>query len=96
MTQRWPDKLWLVRHGQSAGNVARDAAHAAKADRMMLGGRDVDVPLSDLGIVQARALGSWFADMPANQRADALLVSPYARAVRTAELLREMGGVDAD
>ena len=25
--QPWPDRLWLVRHGQSQGNVARDAAH---------------------------------------------------------------------
>ena len=24
---RWPKCLWLVRHGQSEGNVARDAAH---------------------------------------------------------------------
>ena len=22
-TQKWPDRLWLVRHGESAGNVAR-------------------------------------------------------------------------
>jgi len=96
MTQRWPDKLWLVRHGQSAGNVARDAAHAAGADRLSLSGRDVDVPLSDLGIAQARALGHWFAALPADERADALLVSPYVRAIRTAELLRETRGVDAD
>jgi len=96
MTQRWPDKLWLVRHGQSAGNVARDAAHASGADRLTLAGRDVDVPLSDLGVAQARALGHWFAALPVEQRADALLVSPYVRAIRTAELLRESGGVDAD
>jgi broad specificity phosphatase PhoE len=96
MTQRWPDKLWLVRHGQSAGNVARDAAHAARADRLSVTGRDVDVPLSDLGILQARTLGGWFADLPTAQRADALLVSPYKRAIRTAELMREVGGLDAD
>ena len=29
MQQRWPDRLWIVRHGESAGNVARDAANAA-------------------------------------------------------------------
>ena len=27
MRQRWPSRLWLVRHGQSAGNVARDAVY---------------------------------------------------------------------
>jgi hypothetical protein len=31
MEQKWPQEIWLVRHGQSAGNVARDAAEAAAA-----------------------------------------------------------------
>ena len=26
MRQNWPERLWLVQHGQSQGNVARDAA----------------------------------------------------------------------
>ena len=26
MRQNWPERLLLVRHGQSQGNVARDAA----------------------------------------------------------------------
>ena len=29
MEQKWPQQIWIVRHGQSAGNVARDAAEAA-------------------------------------------------------------------
>ena len=29
MEQKWPQEIWLVRHGQSAGNVARDVAEAA-------------------------------------------------------------------
>ena len=49
MRQRWPEKLWIVRHGQSAGNVARDAAHEAGLDVIDIATRDVDVPLSDLG-----------------------------------------------
>jgi hypothetical protein len=47
--QRWPSRLWLVRHGQSAGNVAREAAVAAGEHLIGLEVRDVDVPLSDLG-----------------------------------------------
>ncbi|RHW16455.1 histidine phosphatase family protein [Sphingomonas gilva] len=96
MAQRWPATLWIVRHGQSAGNVARDAAHAQRLERIALSGRDVDVPLSPLGETQSRALGRWFADMSPDQRPDAVLVSPYARAVRTAQLIRDSGGVDAD
>ena len=49
MRQRWPAKLWIVRHGQSAGNVARDAADAAGLGVIDLDIRDVDVPLSELG-----------------------------------------------
>ena len=28
MEQKWPQDIWLVRHGQSSGNVARAAAEA--------------------------------------------------------------------
>src|SRR4051812_8347407 len=89
----WPEKLWIVRHGQSAGNVARDAAQAQALDRIVLAGRDVDVPLSALGQDQSRALGDWFARMPADERPDVVLVSPYARAVDTAALIRSAGGL---
>ena len=57
VSSRWPNRLWIVRHGESAGNVARDEAHAANLDRILLEGRDVDVPLSDLGERQSTALG---------------------------------------
>ncbi len=96
MTSRWPATLWVVRHGQSAGNVARDAAHAANLDRIALSGRDVDVPLSELGEAQSRALGAWFATQPHDQRPQAALVSPYRRAIQTAALIRDAGGFDGD
>lgn len=97
MTPRWPTTLWLVRHGQSAGNVARDAALAEGAEQIALTGRDVDVPLSPLGVRQAAALGRWFGEQPATARPEVLLSSPYIRAQQTAELFREAGGtVDGD
>ena len=43
--QKWPQTLWVVRHGQSAGNVARDAAEAAGLADITIAERDVDVPL---------------------------------------------------
>jgi probable phosphoglycerate mutase len=92
MSSRWPSVLWIVRHGQSAGNVARDEAHAANLQRIAIDGRDVDVPLSALGEQQARALGRWFGDMPEEERPEAVLVSPYRRALQTAALIREEGG----
>ena len=92
MSNRWPAQMWIVRHGQSAGNVARDAAHDAGVDRIEVSGRDVDVPLSALGEEQATALGHWFAAMPAEQRPEVVLASPYLRALETARLLRDAGG----
>ena len=89
---RWPSRLWVVRHGESAGNVARDAADAAGLARIDIAMRDVDVPLSDRGVVQSRALGRWFAERPASERPTVVLSSPYVRARHTAELIRDAGG----
>ena len=90
MTPRWPEVLWVVRHGQSAGNVARDLATEQGLPRIALEHRDVDVPLSDLGREQASALGQWFAELV--ERPEVMLASPYVRAVQTAELFRAAGG----
>jgi broad specificity phosphatase PhoE len=92
MRQRWPSRLWVVRHGESAGNVARDVAEAARTAMIDIAGRDVDVPLSPLGERQAHALGRWFAAQPENDRPEVVLVSPYVRARRTAELVVAAGG----
>jgi broad specificity phosphatase PhoE len=91
----WPAQLIIVRHGQSAGNVARDAAHEALADRIALDNRDADVPLSDLGREQARSLGRWFSEMREGERPEVLLSSPYLRALQTAEAFRAAGGARA-
>ncbi|ONG45622.1 histidine phosphatase family protein [Pseudoroseomonas deserti] len=96
MQQRWPERLWIVRHGESAGNVARDAAQAAEAARIDISLRDVDVPLSDRGVEQATALGHWFAQMPAAERPDVLLVSPYLRARQTAEHISQAAAFGAE
>jgi broad specificity phosphatase PhoE len=93
MRQRWPEKLWIVRHGQSAGNVARDAADAAGHSVIDLNIRDVDVPLSDLGHEQAGALGRWFAALPEAERPEVVLASPYVRARQTAKAICQAGGV---
>jgi len=91
--QRWPEKLWIVRHGQSAGNVARDAAHEAGLGSIDIAMRDVDVPLSALGHEQARALGRWLASLPEEGKPEVVLSSPYVRARQTAKAICEEGGV---
>jgi len=93
MEQKWPQKIWLVRHGQSAGNVARDAAEAAAGLHIDIAERDVDVPLSALGVEQAHVLADWFAAMPEDQRPNVVLHSPYVRAAETARIVIEKMGL---
>lgn len=92
MEQKWPQEIWLVRHGQSAGNVARDAAEAAAGHLIDIAERDVDVPLSPLGMEQSHALGGWLRSLPEAERPNVVLHSPYARAADTARILIEQMG----
>lgn len=92
MPQKWPAYVWIVRHGQSAGNVARHAAEAARASRVDIASRDCDVTLSDLGERQADALGGWFSRLSPERQPTVLLASPYLRAVETAERIRAQLG----
>ncbi|MGI4717591.1 MAG: histidine phosphatase family protein [Janthinobacterium lividum] len=89
MEQKWPQEIWLVRHGQSAGNVARELAEASAGHRIDIADRDVDVPLSELGERQAQALGSWFAALPPEQQPTVVLHSPYVRAAETANIMMQ-------
>ncbi|MCA1710259.1 MAG: histidine phosphatase family protein [Actinobacteria bacterium] len=84
----------VVRHGESSGNVARDKAEADELEVIDIAERDVDVPLSDLGERQARALGAWLADLPGDERPTVLWVSPYVRAQQTAQIALEAAGLD--
>jgi probable phosphoglycerate mutase len=87
-----PRALWLIRHAESAGNVANAAALAGGLPELDLADRDMDVPLSDRGELQARALATWFeglADPP-----DILWCSPYRRAMDTARLALDAAGLD--
>jgi broad specificity phosphatase PhoE len=95
MPQLWPQTLWIVRHGQSAGNVARDHAEAAGHTVIDIAERDIDVPLSPLGQQQSVALGEWFADLPPARRPEVVLSSPYVRARETTRLLMEAARLDA-
>jgi broad specificity phosphatase PhoE len=87
-----PSAVWLVRHGESMGNVADARAQQAGSGRLELDVRDPDVPLSETGCGQARALGRWLATLPPGERPTAVLSSPFARALTTAELsVEELG-----
>lgn len=89
-----PRVLWLLRHGQSEGNVARDAAEQDGLEAVDLGGRDADVPLSALGERQAVAFGRWLAEQPDGARPTVVVASPYVRAQQTARLVLDAAGGD--
>ena len=90
----WPETLWVVRHGQSAGNVALEEAEAQGLERLDLAHRDVDVPLSELGERQAEALGRWIAEQPEDERPTVVWSSPYVRALQTADIALKAAGMD--
>lgn len=77
-------RLWLVRHGESLGNIAATRAEAAGAEVIDLDTRDADVALSPTGEEQARALGSWLRTELGS--IDEFWVSPYLRARQTLAL----------
>ena len=86
----YPRTLSLIRHAESAGNVANAAALRGGLLELDLALRDMDVPLSPLGETQATELASWFGQLAAPP--DVVLCSPYKRAVDTATIaLRNAG-----
>lgn len=90
---RGPQRVWIARHGESAGNVALMAAEAQGGHWIEVAHRDADVPLSPRGERQAAALGDWFAHQPAEERPTVVIASPYVRAHRTAEIVLEHAGL---
>src|SRR3954447_14410101 len=89
---RW---LGVVRHGESTGNVLAQDAETGGLEAIEIPERDADVPLSDTGREQARAVGRWLAGLPAGERPDVAVVSPYLRARQTAELALAGTGIGA-
>jgi glucosyl-3-phosphoglycerate phosphatase len=85
-------ELLLVRHGESEGNVAATDARLAGAEVIEVPARDADVNLSGTGQEQAKALGTALARIAEDLRPDAVVSSPYARALQTAEIAVETAG----
>jgi broad specificity phosphatase PhoE len=84
--------LIAVRHGESAGNVAREAAEAEQAERITIDLRDADVPLSARGRNQAQAVGRWLAEHAAAPAIAGTWSSPYTRARETARIALDVAG----
>src|SRR4051812_19295365 len=88
--------LWLLRHGQSEGNLRREEADRLGAEALQLDVRDMDVPLSDLGRSQSVSFGGWLGQLPAGRRPEVVVTSPYRRALDTARYAVEAAGWDEE
>lgn len=91
-----PAALWLLRHGESTGNVAREHAESNGLEMLDLAERDLDVPLSERGREQATAFGTWLAEQPADRQPTAVLSSPHVRTEQTAEHVVKAWGADVE
>jgi broad specificity phosphatase PhoE len=91
---RGPQELVLVRHAESRGNVADREARKRNALRLRLEARDADMPLSDIGLRQAEAVGRHLASQPVAEHPTAVLSSPYVRASSTALALIGGAGLE--
>lgn len=89
-------ELILVRHGQSEGNIAAEAAARDKLDAIEVPARDPDVVLSATGRKQAEAVGTWFSDLPAEQLPEVVWTSPYQRARETAQIACGVSHLELD
>lgn len=83
--------LWLARHGESIANIAATRAEREGAETVAIDIRDADVPLSETGTDQARALGTWLAGEA--DAIDAYWTSPYLRAQETLAIAAAEAGV---
>ena len=86
-------ELVLIRHGQSAANVAFPRADALDLMESGLTGRDTDVELTELGVEQAEAVGRWLAALPVGELPEVVITSPYLRARETWRIAAAASGL---
>ena len=86
----------LVRHGQSEGNVAAEAAQRDGLERIDVPARDPDVELSETGREQAAAVGRWLSELADDDRPGIVWTSPYRRARQTGEIALRAATLDLD
>lgn len=85
-------ELIFIRHGESTGNAAAAAANRAEAEVITIDRRDADVPLSELGVRQAEALGRGLRPLLGEAVPIQVWSSPYVRAVQTAQTALSVAG----
>jgi broad specificity phosphatase PhoE len=92
--QKWPDKLYLVRHGESVRNKAKQTSKKNKelihwAEGL---GRDQDTKLTEEGVNQANHTAAYLVQQTITRSAKdvIVIVSPFSRAIQTSEPFIEL------
>ena len=84
---RIPKSLWIVRHGESTANIARQKAESEKLFEIEFPEREADVPLSEFGKTQSKTVGKWFAEN--DEKPTIIYSSPYARTLETTKIIQQ-------
>lgn len=87
-----PNKLWLVRHGQSTANLARHRSEKEKLLTIDFPEREMDVPLSKQGELESESIGKWFQTQ--SETPTIIISSPYLRATETTRIILESANFD--
>ena len=85
----FPHNLYLVRHGESEGNIANSRSRRGDHNDFtpeFMNRHSSDLRLTYKGKAQAKAVGDWFRGNTLGEF-NGFGVSPYARALETASLL---------
>jgi broad specificity phosphatase PhoE len=72
------------------------AGAARDAETLDIPDRDMDVPLSKLGVRQAVALGAWLSQQSSALLPEVIISSPYVRATETAASVLRQGNLAID
>jgi broad specificity phosphatase PhoE len=80
------NRIVLLRHSESIANVASEKAELLGHDRILSDYRDADVPLSEHGVDQAKALALWWHSGARSPGDSTNFTSPYLRARQTLEI----------
>jgi broad specificity phosphatase PhoE len=83
----FPKTIWLIRHGESTANIARRKAELENLPTIDYAEREMDIPLSDVGVEQSISAGRWFKFQPV--KPTVIFASPYLRTFESARFIAE-------
>jgi 2,3-bisphosphoglycerate-dependent phosphoglycerate mutase len=86
-------QIFLIRHGESLANCARQKAEAENSLTIDFEGREQDVLLSERGKLQAENAGKFFANYTI--KPSTIFSSPYTRTRETTEYLLKYANIES-